>query len=514
MAEPAGAPRRSPAGRGEEEGHGSSHLAGAGGAEAGGSRRRHTHQPRERDAIAHPAPRGAGQPLTGAVGSPVGASVQRGRPLAGTFTPPGDKSITHRALLFGLLAEGRTRIHGANCGEDCARSASAAAALGAKVTATAEGWDVEGVPDGVRAPHEAIDCGNSGTTLRLLAGIVAARPFATRLTGDASLSRRPMQRIAEPLERMGARLEGQGERCTPPLVVTGAALRGIAYDAPIASAQVATCTLLAGLGATGETSVTLPGPARDHTERMLPAFGVPLERQDRPDGGRTVRVAGGSRLRATEVRVPADPSAAAFLWAAAAAEPGASVLARGVALNPTRTGFLDVLRAMGATVEVTGDVQATGETVADVRVTGPARLTAFDVPEEWVPRLLDEVPAWAVVASAAAGTSRLRGAAELRVKESDRLAALAAGLAGLGLACDERPDGLSITGGTPRGGARIEARFDHRIAMAFAALGCRTREPIAIDDVTSIATSFPGYLDLLASLGAVVSHDVATGKPS
>jgi 3-phosphoshikimate 1-carboxyvinyltransferase len=437
--------------------------------------------------------------------------VQCGRPLAGAFTPPGDKSITHRALLFGLLAEGRTPVHGANRGEDCARSAACVASLGARVTTTADGWEVEGVPDGVRATDEALDCGNSGTTLRLLAGIVAARPFTTRLAGDASLSRRPMRRIAEPLERMGARIAGQGERCTPPLTVSGAALRGIDHASEIASAQVATCTLLAGLAASGETSVTLPGPARDHTERMLPAFGVPLDRRELPGGGRQVRVHGGSRLRATPVHVPGDPSAAAFLWAAAAAEPGASVLARGVGLNPTRTGFLDVLREMGVNVEITGTHDAAGEPVGDVRVTGPEELRAFEVPEDWVPRLLDEVPAWAVVASAAIGTSRLTGAAELRVKESDRLAALAAGLASLGIACEERADGLAITGGTPRGGARIEARLDHRIAMAFAALGCRARDPIVIDDVSSVATSFPGYWELLAELGAHVSLGVATG---
>ena len=272
--------------------------------------------------------------------------VVRGRLLSGDFSPPGDKSITHRALLFGMLADGVTRIRGANPGADCARSASAARALGAGVLAHAEGWDVSGTSGALSASVTPLDCGNSGTTLRLLAGIVAAHPFTTTLTGDASLSRRPMRRIAEPLTRMGARLAGQGEACTPPLVVQGGALRGIAYEVPMASAQVATCTLLAGLSASGGTRVTLHGPARDHTERMLPAFGVALERHDHANGGRTVSVQGGACLRAADVQVPGDFSAAAFFFAAAAALPGACVTARGVNLNPTRTGFLDVLRAI------------------------------------------------------------------------------------------------------------------------------------------------------------------------
>jgi 3-phosphoshikimate 1-carboxyvinyltransferase len=429
--------------------------------------------------------------------------VQRGRPLAGSFTPPGDKSITHRALLLGLLAAGTTRVSGANRGEDCAHTAACVAALGAGVTATGDGWEVRGVAGAVGEPREPLACGNSGTTMRLLAGIVAARPFTTRLTGDASLSRRPMRRIAEPLARMGAAVQGQGERCTPPLTVRGATLAGADHVLAIASAQVASCVLLAGLAARGTTRVTLPGPARDHTERLLPAFGVAIARAELAHGGRTVAVEGGAALRATDVPVPADPSAAAFLWAAAAAEPGAAVTARGVGVNPTRTAFLDVLREMGAGVEVTPRADAAGEPIADVRVTGPERLRAFEVPEAWVPRLIDEVPAWVVVASAATGTSRLRGAGELRVKESDRLTALAAGLAALGITCEEHRDGLAVEGGVPRGG-RIEARLDHRIAMAFAALGCRAREPVRIDDVTSIATSFPGYLELLASLGAGV----------
>ena len=430
--------------------------------------------------------------------------VGRGRRLSGSFVPPGDKSITHRALLFALLAVGRSRITGANPGEDCARSAAAAATLGARIERTADGWVVEGTGGRLRAPLEPIDCGNSGTTLRLLAGIVAAHPFAVTLTGDASLSRRPMRRVAEPLIRMGAVVEGRGEACTPPLSVRGTALTGIDYRVPMASAQVATCVLLAGLQAHGETRVRLPGPARDHSERMLPAFGATLEREEHSDGGRTLRVQGGVTLHSCDVHVAGDFSAVAFLLAGAAADPGARVTARGVNLNPTRTGFLDVLRAMGAEVQLENVRVQAGEPVGDVTVTGPKALSSYDVPAEWLPRMVDEAPAWAVVASAARGTSRLVGAGELRVKESDRIATLAAGLAAVGIQAEESAHGLAVTGGTPRGGARIATHNDHRIAMAFAVLGCRTREPLWFDDLASVRTSDPGFFDTLLALGGGV----------
>jgi 3-phosphoshikimate 1-carboxyvinyltransferase len=429
----------------------------------------------------------------------------------GRFTPPGDKSITHRALLFGLLAHGQTRIQGANPGEDCARSAAAAVALGAEVTRELDGWLVRGTGGVLRRPATPLDCGNSGTTLRLLAGIVASLPGPVTLTGDASLSRRPMRRVVEPLAQMGATVSGQGADCMPPITVRGGSLRGIDYAVPMPSAQVATCVLLAGLAATGSTHVTLPGPARDHTERMLPAFGIALTRAEHATGGRTVGVRGGQVLRGTELRVPGDFSAAAFLFAAAAAEPGGSVTATGVNLNPTRTGFLDVLRAMGAEVAIEHERAEAGEPVGDVRVTGPATLAAFDVPAAWLPRMVDEAPAWAVVAAAAHGTSRLAGARELRVKESDRIASLAAGLSAVGIAAEESAEGLAVTGGRPRGGARIATQQDHRIAMAFAALGCRAGEPLWFDDLASVATSYPGFFDTLAALGGGVTPEAAAG---
>jgi len=428
--------------------------------------------------------------------------VRRGRPLSGSFAPPGDKSITHRALLFGALASGVTRVAGANRGEDCARTASAAAVLGAGVEATADGWRVSGAPGRLSQPDAAIDCGNSGTTLRLTAGPVAARALDVRFIGDDSLSRRPMRRIAEPLVAMGATVEGQGESCTPPLRVCGARLRAIDYVLPMASAQVASCTLLAGLGADGVTRVTLPGPARDHTERMLPAFGIALECEALEHGGRRVSVRGGQVLAAADVRVPGDFSSAAFLLAAAACEPGAEVTARGVNLNPTRTAFLDVLAEMGADVSVGARRIETGEPVGDVTVRGPESLRAFDVPADWLPRMIDEAPAWAIVAAAARGTSRLSGAAELRVKESDRIATLAEGLTTVGIQVVERTAGLEVTGGRARGGGTIQTRHDHRVAMAFAVLGARLEEPLAFDDVSSIPTSYPAFFDTLAALGA------------
>jgi 3-phosphoshikimate 1-carboxyvinyltransferase len=430
--------------------------------------------------------------------------VRRGRPLSGSFAPPGDKSITHRALLFGALASGVTRVASANRGEDCARTAAAAAALGAGVEATADGWMVSGTSGRLCEPDAAIDCGNSGTTLRLTAGPVAARALDVRFIGDGSLSRRPMRRIAEPLGAMGATVEGRGESCTPPLRVRGARLRAIDYVLPMASAQVASCTLLAGLGADGVTRVTLPGPARDHTERMLPAFGIALECEALEHGGRRVSVRGGQGLAAADVRVPGDFSSAAFLLAAAACEPGAEVTARGVNLNPTRTAFLDVLAEMGADVSVGARRIETGEPVGDVTVRGPESLRAFDVPADWLPRMIDEAPAWAMVAAAARGTSRLSGAAELRVKESDRIATLAAGLTTVGIQVVELKDGLEVTGGVARGGGSIQTRHDHRVAMAFAVLGARLEEPLAFDDVSSIPTSYPAFFDTLAALGAEV----------
>ncbi len=440
-------------------------------------------------------------------GAPARIRVARG-PIAGSFLPPGDKSITHRALLLGAMARGTTRILNANPGDDCSRTRRCLAQLGVRVDLDR----VEGDgPAALGEPDAVLDCGNSGTTLRLLAGILAARPALAVLAGDSSLNRRPVDRVVEPLRRMGASLQARSGDRFPPLVIRGGALVGIEHRPSVASAQVASSVLFAGLGARGATAVILPGPARDHTERLLPRFGVPVETSELPGGARRVAVTGPAELRATEVSVPGDFSSAAFLLAAAAATPGSRVTARGVSLNPTRTALLDVLEAMGAEVHRSPPVESSGEPAGDVTVTGPERLRAFDVPAAWIPRMVVEIPAWSVAAASAVGTSCIRGAGELRVKESDRLRALAVNLARVGLTVAETPDGLAVTGGTVRGGLAAAAG-DHRIAMALAVLGTIAHEPLEVEGAEMIATSYPGFLETLGALGAQV--DVRDGGSS
>jgi 3-phosphoshikimate 1-carboxyvinyltransferase len=438
-------------------------------------------------------------------------SVRPGRPLAGSFVPPGDKSITHRAYLLGLLSRGETAVENPNPGADCEATLACVRALGGGTARAAEVVTIRGRDMRPSEPEQVLDCGNSGTTLRLLAGVLAAQPFVSILAGDASLHRRPVGRIVEPLRRMGAQLWARDGDRLPPVAVRGGALRPIDYRLTVASAQVASCVLLAGMFADGRTTVTLPAQARDHTERLLGAFGVRVAARAGDHGhpgpaGPILAVDGPARPRGARLRVPGDISAAAFFLAAAAASPGASVTARGVGLNPTRTGFLTVLERMGATVERAMLPETGGEPSADVTVRGPARLDACDIEPEEVPTLLDEVPAWAVVATAARGTSRIRGAGELRVKESDRLACLARNLAGLGIAVEESSDGLAITGGVIRSG-HVEAEGDHRIAMAFAVLGTRASGTLTVTGAGSIATSYPAFLPTLAALGGDVEPD-------
>jgi 3-phosphoshikimate 1-carboxyvinyltransferase len=435
-------------------------------------------------------------------------TLRPGPALNGRLRVPGDKSITHRAYLFGALARGVTEVENPNPGEDCAGTLACLRRLGVSTQALPDGVAIEGRAGRLAEPETVLDCGNSGTTLRLLAGILAGQPFLSILTGDDSLRRRPVDRVIAPLRRMGARLAARADDCLPPLVIQGAALRGIEARLETDSAQVATAILLAGTLAQGATSVEL-GPARDHTERMLPGFGVPIRREEIPGTLRARRtVQGPCTLEATRLRVPGDFSAAAFFLAAAAATPGAQVTAEGVSLNPTRTGLLVTLEEMGAAVEREVLGEEAGEPIGDVTVTGPERLRASDVPAERVPTMVDEVPAWAVAASAAQGTSTLRGAAELRLKESDRLATLAVNLAGLGLAIAEARDGLSIVGGRPRGGV-VDARGDHRIAMAFAVLAARAADSITIEGAGGIPTSFPGFAATLRELGGRVEPGAA-----
>jgi len=441
-------------------------------------------------------------------------AVRPGPPLGGSFLPPGDKSITHRAYLLGLVAAGETVIEGPNRGHDCEATLTCAASLGAIVSRRGRAVALEGRAGVLREPDGVLDCGNSGTTLRLLAGVLAGQPFVSRLDGDASLRRRPVARILAPLEAMGARIDAAEGGRVPPLTIRGGPLRAIDHRAEVASAQVASCVLLAGLFASGRTSVTLPMPARDHTERMLAAFGVPVTVTGPAPGSRavTLAVTGPAVPRATRVRVPGDFSAAAFFLAAAAARPGSVVTAVDVSLNPTRIGLLGVLERMGAGVERMHVREEGGEPIGDVTVRGPARLAPCAIAPEEVPAMIDEVPAWLIAATAAEGTSELRGAAELRVKESDRLRVLATALQALGLACREAPDGLTVTGGPIPGGV-VRAADDHRIAMAMALIGTRATGPFAVEQAAGIATSYPEFELALGSLGGAL-EDSAAGAPS
>jgi 3-phosphoshikimate 1-carboxyvinyltransferase len=430
-------------------------------------------------------------------------TVHPGAPLSGTIRPPGDKSITHRAYLLGLVSEGVTVVENPNPGADCAATLACAARLGVACDGTNDGVEIRGRAGALVEPDGVLDCGNSGTTLRILAGVLAGQAFLSVLAGDESLNRRPVARVIEPLRRMGATLMARDGDRLPPLAIHGAKLKGIRYDLPVASAQVASSVLFAALGAEGETEVTLPGPARDHTERMLRAFGVTVESTARNGSGPRLSLRGPQRPRGTRLRVPGDLSAAAFFLAVAAATPGATVTALGVSLNPTRSALLEALERMGARVERKAQPAAGEEPVGDVTVTGPERLTAIDLPAEWVPRMIDEIPAWAMAAATARGRSRLAGAAELRVKESDRLALLAANLGALGITVREQKDGLEIEGGRV-GGGTVKSDGDHRIAMAFATLGTRAAGPVTVDDASSIATSYPGFAAALTALQGLV----------
>lgn len=427
-------------------------------------------------------------------------TVTPGPPLSGGFTPPGDKSITHRAYLFALLADGETAVERPNVGADCECALHCVSQLGGGVKRADGATRIVGRAGRLVKPASTLDCGNSGTALRLLAGVLAGQTFRSELDGDDSLRRRPVRRIVEPLRRLGATLAARDGDTLPPLVVEGGGLRGAHIDVPVASAQVATCILLAGVQAEGRTSVALPRAARDHTERMLPAFGVSIECEALNNGGVRLQVDGPALLHAAAVRVPGDFSAAAFYLAAAGATPGACVTAHDVGLNPTRTALLDVMENMGIGVKRQVTEESAGEPLGDVTVIGPENVQPFDVPQEWVPRLIDEVPAWVLLASAARGRSTLRGASELRVKESDRIAALVEGLRRLGVEVEAFHDGLAVTGGTPTGG-RVASCGDHRIAMAMALLGLRASAPVRVDDASSIGTSFPEFDDVLHALG-------------
>lgn len=433
--------------------------------------------------------------------------------LTGEMRVPGDKSISHRAVMFAALAQGESRIRGCALGQDNLATVRAFESLGVDVVRSgtehgatlvvhSRGWHslTPSAPACV-----TIDCGNSGTTLRLLAGILAGCPFPSRLDGDASLRRRPMGRVMTPLRRMGARIDGEAAPDCAPLYIRGTAkshprLTGIAYTSPVASAQVKSAVLLAGLYATGRTTVTEPVRSRDHTERLLPAFGVTPRVE-----GCSVAVDGGARLHAADLDVPGDLSSAAFFLAAALLLPDSELLLRGVGLNPTRTGIVDIFQAMGGDVEIRNRTNVGGEPVGDLLVRS-SRLHGVEIDGELVVRAIDELPIGAVVMALAHGTSVIRGAEELRVKESDRIAGVAGALAALGVDLDERPDGLVIRGPARVTGGTVHSRSDHRLAMALSVAGLLSRRGVQVQEPACVAVSFPGFFRLLHDLtGAAVT---------
>ena len=430
--------------------------------------------------------------------------------LHGRIRVPGDKSISHRALMLGALAVGETRVTGLLEAEDVLATARALGQLGAELARDDEGlWRVQGRGlGGLIAPEDVLDLGNSGTGARLLMGILAGHPLTAVITGDASLRSRPMQRVADPLRLMGAAITAR-EGCRLPLTLTGSAdPLPIDYRLPVASAQVKSAVLLAGLNAPGETRVVEPAPTRDHSERMLRHFGAAVAVQDLAQDGsevREVRLTGQPELAAADLQVPGDPSSAAFPVVAALLLPGAEVVVEGVGLNPLRSGLYETLREMGAEILEENPRELGGEPVADL-VVRASRLSGVTVPAARAPRMIDEYPILAVAAACAEGPTMMQGLGELRVKESDRLASMAAGLAACGVEVEDGPDSLVVRGrgGRVPGGnnAAVATRLDHRIAMSFLVLGLAAERPVIIDDGRPIDTSFPGFAALLSGLGA------------
>jgi 3-phosphoshikimate 1-carboxyvinyltransferase len=431
--------------------------------------------------------------------------VAPGTQVAGSVTVPGDKSISHRALMLGGIASGETRISGFLASEDCLATLSALSALGVRIerpepTAVI----VHGVgAAGLQGTAKPLDMGNAGTAMRLSMGLLAGRPFASTLIGDSSLMRRPMERVAAPLRQMGAEITTQEGR--PPVRLHGGrVLHAIDYAMPMASAQVKSAILLAGLSATGTTRVTEPAPTRDHTERMLGAFGARVDRE-----GATVSLRGGQPLTGTDIDVPADFSSAAFFLVAGCLAAPQGLRLRNVGVNPTRTGLLQMLLLMGARITVHphgagNDTAAIGEPIADLEVQASA-LHGIEVPASLVPLSIDEFPVFFIAAACAQGETVVRGAEELRVKESDRLAVMAEGLTSLGVAHTLLPDGIRIRGGQGFGGGTIDSHGDHRIAMAFAIASLKASAPIRILDVANVATSFPGFVELAQGIGIRIS---------
>ena len=433
---------------------------------------------------------------------------QKSGPLKGYERVPGDKSISHRALMLGALAPDETMISGLLEGDDVLGTARALLQMGAKVFLGGDGlYRVHGTGIGfLEQPDGALDMGNSGTSARLMAGMIAGHPIVARMTGDASLSKRPMNRVIKPLTEMGAVFDtAEGGRL--PMSITGTAkIKGMTYKLPVASAQVKSAILLAGLTADDPVTVIEATPTRDHTENMLKTFGFPVKIEETEEGA-AITVQGGQQMQGCAIDVPADPSSAAFPVVAALINEGSDITLSRVCVNPRRTGLFETLKEMGAELAFLRERTESGEQVADivVRATGP--LKGIDVPPERIPSMIDEIPILAVAAACADGTTKLTGIAELRVKESDRLAVMAKGLTDCGVKLEEGEDSLTIhgTGKAPRGGATIATHLDHRIAMSFLVLGTATEEAVSIDDAKPIQTSFPNFTDILNDLGGEIS---------
>lgn len=426
--------------------------------------------------------------------------LEPGGTLSGSLRVPGDKSMSHRSVMLGALATGITRATGFLEGEDALATVAAFRAMGVEIEGPEDGClTIHGVGlQGLSAPQAPLDMGNSGTSIRLLSGILAGQSFATTLTGDVSLQKRPMGRVINPLTQMGAVINS-AEEGRPPLQIEGGhKLRGIHYDLPMASAQVKSCVLLAGLFAQGRTSVTEPAPTRDHTERMLRGFGYNVQRENG-----VISLEGGGELTATDIDIPADISSAAFFLVGASICPGADLLLQHVGMNPTRIGVLNILGLMGADITMLNEREVGGEPVADLRVRY-APLQGIEIPEAEVPLAIDEFPALFIAAACAEGRTVLSGAEELRVKESDRIASMAEGLTTLGIYNEVRADGIVIEGGQIGGGA-VRTFHDHRIAMSFAIAGLRAQQPIEVLDCDHVATSFPGFAELARAAGLQLS---------
>jgi 3-phosphoshikimate 1-carboxyvinyltransferase len=419
-------------------------------------------------------------------------TVKKTRGLKGEITVPGDKSVSHRALMLASIAEGDTRIRGLLKGEDNMATLKAFRQMGIAIDELGDEVVVHGRGlHGLMEPEDVIDAGNSGTTIRLITGLLSGQDFFSVITGDQYLRRRPMKRVVEPLSRMGARIFGRGGGDKAPLAIVGSKLKGITYNSPIASAQVKSSILLAGLYADGVTTVTEPALSRDHTERMLAYFGADIERK-----GATVSISGGQRLTARDIEVPGDISSAAFFMVAALITEGSELLIKNVGINPTRTGIVEILREMGGDLEVLNEREVSGEPVGDIIVRS-SKLKGVEIKGDTIPRAIDELPVAAVAASFAEGTTTIRDAKELRVKETDRIAAMAGELRKTGIDVDELEDGMEIVGGRPRG-ATCSSYGDHRMAMSMAVAGLAAEgEEMVVLDTECIDTSFPGFEELL-----------------